>query len=119
MIKDYPIKINNVSIPWGDTPCTETRATLENVNVTEAGTDVCQVERLGKLTLSFSYQLPKSYKDTFYSYYSNGTTLTVDIHNGATYVSHTMRMRNWRCQLVPGAEKTSGVYKFSFDLIEM
>ena len=119
LIKDYPIQINNADIPWGDTPVTESRETLENVSVTEAGTDVCQVERLGKLTLSFNYQLPKSYRDTFYGYYSGGTTLTVKIHNGTSYDSYTMRMRNWNCQLVSGAEQTSGVYKFSFDLIEM
>ena len=119
MIKDYPIKINNTSIPWADNPCTESRETIENVNVSEAGTDICQIERLGKLTLSFNYQLPKSYRDTFYGYYSGGTTLTVEIHNGVSYDSYTMRMRNWKCQLVPGAEQTNGVYKFSFDLIEM
>jgi len=119
LIKDYPIKINSSDIPWGDTPVSESRDTLENVNVTEAGTDVCQVERLGKLTLSFNYQLPKSYRDTFYGYYANNTTLTVQIYNGSSYDSYTMRMRNWKCQLVSGAEQTSGVYKFSFDLIEM
>ena len=119
MIKDYPILINNVSIPWGNSPASESRETLENVNVTEAGTDVCQVERLEKLTLSFSYQLPKAWRDTFYTWFSTGSTLTVQIHNGALYDSYTMRMRNWKCQLVSGAEKTNGVYQFSFDLIEM
>lgn len=119
MIKDYPIKINNVDLPWGDNPPSESRDTLENVNVTEAGTDVCQVQRKGKLTLSFSYQLPKTYKDIFYGFYIDEDILNVQIHNGTSYDSYEMRLRNWKCQLVEGAEQTNGVYKFSFDLIEM
>lgn len=119
MIKDYPIIINDTEMPWADTPYTETRETIEEVNISEAGTDIIQIQRKGKLTLSFNYQLPTSYKELFYSFYSDEDTLTVQVHNGTSYVSHIMRMRNWTCQLVPGAEQTDGVYKFSFDLIEM
>ena len=65
MIKDYPIKINNVDLPWGDNPPSESRDTLENVNVTEAGTDVCQVQRKGSSHFPFLINFPKPTKIYF------------------------------------------------------
>ena len=56
ILKDYPIKINNTSIPFGGT-MSESYSDIETVNVSEAGTDIVQTERIGKLTFSVSIQM--------------------------------------------------------------
>ena len=57
ILKDYPIKINNTAIPFGGTMSVSYQD-IETVNTSEAGTDIVQTERIGKLKLSISIHSP-------------------------------------------------------------
>jgi len=122
-IDSYPLKINGTSVPFPDTPIKENFETLESVNESEAGTDIVQVRRLGKLTLSCSYQLMGSWAEFFENVYLTTTPATVKVWDSYTkaYAEKTMRMRNFSKSLIKGSEKTetNGVWQINFDLIEM
>lgn len=119
----YPLKINGTDIPFPDSAIKESYETLENVNETEAGTDVCQIRRMKKLTLSCSYQLMGSWATFFEGLAFSPSTFKVKLYDFTTsaYVEHTMRMREYSKSLVKGSEKinTGGMWQISFKLIEM
>ena len=68
-LSSYPLKINGTDIPFPDSPVQEKFETLESVNESEAGTDIVQIRRLGKLNLSCSYQLMGSWAKFFENIY--------------------------------------------------
>ena len=123
ILKNYPIKINNTSIPFSGS-MSEKYDTIENVNTSEAGTDICQVQRLGKLTLSISYTMLSDFIATLETWRDSTSALTVQVFDFTTsaYKEHTMRMRNYSKSLVKYSqdlEVTTGIWNVSFDLIEM
>jgi 4-hydroxyphenylpyruvate dioxygenase-like putative hemolysin len=122
ILKNYPIKMNNTVIPFPNS-YSEKNSVSESVNQTEAGTDVCQVERIKKLTLSLSFRLMGSWASFFESIAYSTSTVSVDIFDNQTqaYASKTMRMRNYSKSLVPLSENLdiAGMYDMSFELIEM
>ena len=122
ILKDYPIKINNTSIPFGGT-MSESYSDIETVNVSEAGTDIVQTERIGKLTFSVSIQTMSDWLPTLEGWYYDNTYKTVAIYDFTTsaYKERQMRMRNYKKKLVEHSEKltkTTGFWEVSFDLIE-
>ena len=122
-LSTYPLKINGTDIPFPDNPIQEKFETLETVNESEAGTDIVQIRRLGKLNLSCSYQLMGSWAKFFENIYLTQTPATVKIWDSyaEAYSEKTMRMRDFSKTLVKGSEKieTSGMWQISFSLIEM
>ena len=122
ILKNYPIKINNVAIPFAGS-MEENYDTIETVNQSEAGTDIVQVRRLNKLTLSISYTILSDFISQFETWAGTSSYLTVQIFNFGTgaYTSKQMRMRNYKKSLVPKSqdlEATTGIWKVSFELIE-
>lgn len=122
ILKDYPIKINNVAIPFSGS-MTENYDTIETVNTSEAGTDIVQVTRLGKLTLSISYKILSDWIATFENWAFDNTYKTVSIFDFGTgaYKERQMRMRNYNKKLVKYSQDltvTTGIWEVSFDLIE-
>ena len=122
VLKNYPIKINNTAIPFSGS-MEEKYETIETVNTSEAGTDIVQVERLGKLTLSISYKILSSWISTFEGWAFDNTYKTVNIFDFTTsaYKSHNMRMRNYSKKLVKYSEEltaTTGIWEVSFELVE-
>lgn len=122
ILKNYPIKINNVAIPFSGS-MSEKYDTIETVNTSEAGTDIVQTERLGKLTLSISYKILSDWIPTFETWAFENSYKTVSIFNLVTnaYVSKQMRMRNYQKKLVKNSQDltvTTGIWEVSFDLIE-
>jgi len=122
ILSDYPIQINNTSIPFSGS-MEEKYDTIETVNTSEAGTDVVQVSRLGKLTLSISYKILSNWLKTFEDWAFDNTWKTVKIYDFSTsaYKERTMRMRNYKKKLVKNSEglaATTGIWEVSFDLIE-
>ena len=122
ILKNYPIKINNTAIPFGG-KMSENHETIETVNVSEAGTDIVQTERLDKLKLNISFQTFSDWLPTLEGWAKDNTYKTVSIYDFVTsaYKDYTMRMRNYKKSLVENTErskKTTGAWDVSFDLIE-
>ena len=123
ILKNYPIKINNTAIPFSGS-MNEKYDTIESVNTSEAGTDICQVSRVDKLTLSIVYTIMSSFIPTLEAWKNDPGTKQVQIYDFTTgaYKTRTMRMRNYKKGLKEHSEDltvTTGIWQVSFDLIEM
>ena len=123
-IKDYPIKLNTTELPIAS-GWSESYSNVENVNISEAGTDIVEVTRLGKLTLGLSFRLMGSWAATFESFAFSDDPISVYLYDPSTNAygaARTMRMRDYKKKLIEGAEKcddtVKGMYDISFNLIE-
>ena len=121
-LNDFPTKINNTPIPvpieWS-----ENSSVVENAMTTEAGTDVVDVLRVDKLTVTASFDVSSSWLATFKGWANSTSALTVDIYDPVTnaYKQRSMRIRNFISNLVQNSDNTSGtigLYNLTFDLIE-
>jgi hypothetical protein len=121
MLTNYPTFFNNIAIirpeKWD-----EEYEVLETVNETEAGTDVVDVRRKGKLTITVSYKCSSIWAKKFEQFFDEDT-LSVKFYDAKAddYITKTMRMRNFKKSLVKHSEGVrygNGVHKISFDLIE-
>lgn len=121
-LNDFPVKINNTPIPvpieWS-----ENSSVVENAMTTEAGTDVVDVLRVDKLTVTASFDVSSSWLATFKGWANSTSALTVDIYDPVTnaYKQRSMRIRNFISNLVQNSDNTSGtigLYNLTFDLIE-
>lgn len=122
ILKNYPIKINNTAIPFSGS-MDENYDTIETVNTSEAGTDIVQVARLGKLKLSISYTMLSDFIPTLEGWRDSTTYLTISMYDFTmnAYKDRQMRMRNYKKSLVKNSQDltvTTGIWKVSFDLIE-
>lgn len=122
ILKNYPVKINSTAIPFSGS-MEEKYDTIETVNVTEAGTDVVQTERLAKLTYSISYKVLGSWITQFETWFKDNTYKTVSMFDFGTqaYAEKQMRMRNYKKKLVKNSQDitvATGIWEVSFDLIE-
>lgn len=121
-LNDYPVKINNTPIPvpieWS-----ENSEVVENAMTTEAGTDVVDVLRVDKLTVTASFDVSSAWLATFKGWANSTSALAVKIYDPVTdaYVERSMRIRNFISNLVQNSDNTSGtigLYNLTFDLIE-
>lgn len=121
-LKDYPVQINNTILPvaknWDEFP-----EVVENVNTTEAGTDVVDVLRVDKLTVNASFDVSSNWLGIFKAWSNSTSPLTVKIYDAVTdgYVTRYMRIRNFMPHRVENSDNTSGtigLYNLTFDLIE-
>lgn len=119
---DFPIKINNTPIPvpieWS-----ENSVIVENALTTEAGTDVIDVLRVDKLTVTASFDVSSSWLSTFKGWSNSTSALAVKIYDPVTdaYAERSMRMRNFINDIVKDSDRTSGtvgLWRVTFDLIE-
>ena len=119
----YPTTINNTPIPvpiaWN-----ENSEVVENVNTTEAGTDVIDVLRVDKLSVNASFNVSSTWLATFKGWGNSTSVLSVNIYDAVSnaYVSRDMRIRNFVYSLVQNSDRTSGtvgLWEISFDLIEI
>lgn len=122
ILKNYPIKINSTAIPFSGS-MEEKYDTIETVNVSEAGTDIVQVQRLGKLTLKISYKILSSWISQFETWAFDNSYKTVSIFDFGTsaYKDRQMRMRGYGKKLVKDSQDltvTTGIWEVSFELIE-
>jgi len=123
ILKNYPIKINNTAIPFSGS-MSEKYDIIETVNQSEAGTDICQIQRVNKLTVSVSYKMLSSFIPTLEGWRDSTSALNVNIYDFGlnAYKFRSMRMRNYSKSLVKYSEDlsvTTGIWNVSFDLIEM
>lgn len=107
--------INNTALPipasWA-----ETYETIENVNQSEAGTDLCSLIRANKLSVTITSNLTELQKTALLSYSAAGT-VSVKI-NGVT---KTMRLRNVTADRVRFSERlaTGELWECSYTITEV
>lgn len=121
MLKDYPIKFNDETIPepvkWS-----EDYGVVESVNKTEAGTDQISVTRYDKLSVSCSFQCTSMWAGKFKKYSKSDLVhvLMYDLEaNG--YRERDMRIREFKAEPVINSRLTlgtNGLWKVSFNLEE-
>lgn len=107
--------INNTAYPipmsWS-----EQYDTIENVNQSEAGTDLCSLIRANKLTVSITSNVTETQKNALLAL-SAYATVTVGINN----VTKTMRMRGFTADRVRFSDRlsTGELWEVSYTLIEI
>ena len=121
-LNDYPVQINSTNLP---VPITweETANVVENSSTTEAGTDIVDIMRVDKLTVTASFDVSSTWLATFKGWANSTSKLTVKIYDSVTdgYVTRYMRIRNFVSNLVKNSDKnsgTKGLWNVTFDLIE-
>ena len=123
MLKNYPLKFDGTAIPFPNS-YDISNSVIENVNTSEAGTDIVQIKRMAKMTISLSFRLMDSYLAFFEGYAYSTSTITVSIYDATTkaYTTKIMRMRDFSYKLVEKSELVNdinGMYDISFSLVEM
>lgn len=121
-LNNYPVVINAVNLPVA-TLWNETAEVVENVNTTEAGTDVTDILRVDKLTVNASFDVSSTWLGTFKGWANSTSKLTVKIYDSVTdaYITRYMRIRNFSYNLVQYSDRTNGtigLWTVTFDLIE-
>lgn len=123
MLKNFPLKFNGTAIPFPNS-YDVSNSVIENVNESEAGTDIIQIKRTQKMTIALSFRLMDSYLAFFEGYAHSNQTITVSVYDAITkaYTTKTMRLREFKYKLVEKSELVNdinGMYDISFSLIEM
>lgn len=121
-LNDFPIQINSTNLPVPKT-WNEIAEVMENVNTTEAGTDIVDIMRVDKLTVNASFDVSSSWLATFKGWANSTSKLTVKIYDSVSnaYVTRYMRIRNFNQNLFENSDKNSGTFglwTITFDLIE-
>ena len=125
MIETYPIMFDSTELP-SPSQWDETSEVIENVNVTEAGTDQVEVTRYDKLTVNVKYRIAEDSTGGIantlkeFSKKSSFTLKRYDVL-AKTYEERTVRMRDFKMSLVPKSEyltAVNGVWDITFTLKE-
>lgn len=121
MLADFPILFNNTPIP-NPNNYSESSEVVEEVNETEAGTDVVIMVRKDKLTASLSFNCSSLWAKKF-AEFRDTEPLSVSIYDAKTeaYKTRSMRIRSYQSNLVENSwrsRRTNGLYEISFELKE-
>lgn len=122
MLSSYPTKFNDTEILWAN-EWSETSEVVEEVNTSESGTDIIQVTRYDKLTVSASYKCSSTWAKTFKEFSKLGS-FTVSLYDqlDEAYRERTMRMRDLTLKYIKKTEKiehSNGFWEVSFKLQEI
>lgn len=122
MLSSYPICFNTTELEFFPATWEESLEVVENVFSTEAGTDVVDIVRTGKLTVNVGCRQTAAWAKTF-KQFSALSSFTLKIYDPLTeaYAEHTVRMRDFRSALVKGTDRMSvseGLWDISFTLKE-
>lgn len=121
MLADFPILFNNTAIP-NPNSYSESSEVVEEVNETEAGTDVVIMVRKDKLTASLSFNCSSLWAKKF-AEFRDAEPLSVSIYDAKTeaYKTRSMRIRSYQSNLIENSwrsRRTNGLYEISFELKE-
>lgn len=111
----YYLYFNNEAFPNPITP-TMSSKTLENVNTSEAGTDLVCIIRPSKKSWSFKFNLSSKTRDIL-------KALCADESTSMTYMgtTYTVRVRDFQERLVPNSEwavNTNGLFEVTVKVTE-
>lgn len=122
MLKNHPYYFNTQEmlfpLNWE-----ENWKVVEIVNQSEAGTDIIQTTRIGKLTVKVQYKCTSDWL-AIYQSFSKLDTFTLkrwDVIQ-EDYTEHTVRMRNFTNKLIKKSWDISvsdGLWEVSFELLEV
>ena len=123
MLKNYPIKINNVAIPfpkeWSENP-----VKIVNNFETEAGGRKQIITRIGRLNASGTWTVSSRWLKKFLTWRKE-PTLSVQIYDAETdaYITHTMSINedSFQYDLIRDSKlcnNTNGLYELTFELEE-
>ena len=101
----------------------ETSNVIESVNTSESGTDIINVVRYDKLTISAEFGCSHTWAKTFreFSLLDSFVLTRYDVISG-TDEQRTVRMRNYSQTLIKDSETLAGfngLYNITFDLEEI
>jgi len=123
---NYPIVFDSTTMP-SPSEWNEKSAVVENVNITEAGTDQVEVVRNDKLSISVKYKIAESnaggdWAKTLKAF-SKQTSIQVKRYDilAQAYETRSMRMRDFTANLVHKSDyltAVNGVWEISFTLLE-
>lgn len=118
---NYPMLFNTTAIPFPNS-YSENSQTIEKTKQTEAGTDIVNLIRQNKLKASMSFKCLQTTLQTLASFETENSFVfkRYNPKNG-TYEERTVRMRNFKHNLIKGSEDLSevdGVWEVSFTLEE-
>lgn len=121
-LQDYPVKFDGTAIPFTET-WEEISEVVENVGTAEDGSDIVQIKRTDKLTVSVSLIVDSTWMDFFYDYAKNASLINVSIFDSevGAYVIRRMRLRSFKKNKITYSElvrQTMGLWNVSFNLIE-
>lgn len=130
LFNTYPITINNHELP-SPSSWQISFGVIETVMTTEAGTDVVDATRVGKITITAQFKLAEGASSTdaigqevkTLQGFATAGVLTVKYYDPGTaaYIEKTMRMRDFSATLVAKSDKltaVNGVWNVGFKLIE-
>ncbi len=110
------IVVNSVTLP-NPKSFSLSEETVENVYESEAGTDLAQVVRLGKVSAKATFQVTSLWRDRLKTMTQTATQpVTIDGQ------SMTMRLRDYSAKLVENSENiegTDGLWTVSINFIEV
>lgn len=117
----YPMMFNDTVIPFPSS-YSEQSKTIENVRQTEAGTDIVNIARYGKLHVSMSFKCLQPTLQSLAVFETEDSFIFKRYNpKNDTYEERTVRMRDFDCSLVKGSEdltEVDGVWQVSFSLEE-
>lgn len=122
MYSSFPIYFDETEMPIPQTGWQETSNVVENTQMSEGGTDMVDVVRYDKLSISVTTScfsdLAKTYKQ-----FSKKDSIQVKIYDiiDEAYKTHTMRMRSFsasRRKDTDNLSTTNGIWDISFTLEE-
>lgn len=121
MLKDYPTYFNTFELPFTK-KWSEDYDTIEEVNTSEAGTDIVDVSRYNKLSVSCSIGCLSTMAKQLmiFSEMPYFTLRKYDILTEA-YKEYTVRMRDFKVDRIEQSESvaiSNGLWKVSFKLEE-
>ncbi len=122
MLKNYPLTINGVEIPFAKSD-SASYDPIEQVNQSETGKDILQITRAEKVAKSFTTGLTSEWEPIFRNFQKSTEPLVVQIYDIEThdYKTYQMRLRKLKVskrKYSEDLEFTDGIYDFSFDLIQ-
>lgn len=122
MYADYPIYFDDTEMPIPQSGWQETSNVIENTQMSEGGTDMLDVVRVDKLSISVSTSclspLAKIYKE-----FSKKDSIQVRFYDilEEAYQTRTMRIRNFSASRRKDTDKltvTNAIWDISFNLEE-
>ena len=120
-LSDHPIKFNTTEMYFPGN-FTISRGVIETVNQSEAGTDIVQIARRGKITVSVDTNCTADWLTTYRTFFGlNSFTLYVWDAGANDYETHIVRMRNLKEKLIKKSwdlDGQSGLWNVSFTLEE-
>lgn len=122
-MKDYPFKFDTTVLPFFPSEWDDSEQPIENIMQSEAGTDIIEQIRVGKLQVELSMKVADRAWVKFFKEYERKESFQFYYYDVETdgYKHKTCRLRKLKKSLVKDSEELSavkGIWKVSFVITE-